>query len=347
MSALPQTMGVEAIPVHRVAVVRPFAQFLANVGAPVEREFQQAGMPFCALENLNNYVPSHRFWAFVVNAARVEGIEDLGFRVGHKNGANSADPKLTNLLQQSPTLYHGLLKASELTNKTVSHCRLGLIRPAHSEQVFFFHSPSCDADNPAIEQIGWFGLTTLIGMVRAFAGPEWQPSEIGLMTRHLPCRSIREQFSGTRMRLSQDWSYIAFDHALLSLPPFIQATAEPGSSPLRYEPCSEDFAGSLKQILSSYIQEQNVSIDLASELCNTSKRSLQRKLKDMGTCYSEVLDYARFQVSSQMLRDLDIKVADVAQLLGYSDPTHFSRAFRRIAGISPRAYRQANLRRAS
>ena len=337
----------ETIPVHRVAIVRPFARFLADVGAPVEREFQQAGMPFLALENLNNYVPSHRFWAFLVNAARIEGIEDLGFRVGHKNGADSVDPKLTNLLQQSPTLYHGLLSASELTNKTISHCRLGLIQPAHSEQAYFFHSPSCDAQNPAIEQIGWFGLTMLIETVRIFAGPEWQPKEIGLMTHHLPCSSIREQFPGTRMRLSQDYSYIALDNALLSLPPFTQAAAKPKSSHLDYDPCSEDFVGSLKQVLSSYIHEQHLSIDFASELCNTSKRSLQRKLKDMGTHYSEVLDHARFQVASQILRDSDMKVTDVARLLGYSDPTHFSRAFRRIAGINPRAYRQANLRRTS
>ena len=57
----------EPIPLHRVAVVRPFAHFLANIGAPVEREFIHAGLPYCALEHVDNYVPSHRFWAFLVN----------------------------------------------------------------------------------------------------------------------------------------------------------------------------------------------------------------------------------------------------------------------------------------
>lgn len=110
------------IPLHRVAVVRPFARFLDDIGAPVEREFLQAGLPYCALENVDNYIPSHRFWAFLVNVANAEGIRDLGFRVGRRFGANSPDPHMTELLQRAPTLYRGLLQASELSNRTISHC---------------------------------------------------------------------------------------------------------------------------------------------------------------------------------------------------------------------------------
>ena len=333
----------EAIPLHRVAVVRPFAEFLADVGAPVERGFKQAGLPFAALDNVDNYVPSHRFWAFLVNMARSEGILDLGFRVGHRFGANSADPHLTDLLRRSPTLYNGLSRASDLTNRTISHCRLGILQPTHCEHAYFYHRPSCDADNPAIDQIGWFGLTTLIGMVRVFAGPHWQPAEIGLMTDQMPCRSIRERFSGIPIRLSQPYSYVALEYSLLSLPPLTHEPTAPASSLPRYESFSKEFVGSLKQTLLSYAQEPNLSIELAAELTNTSKRTLQRMLMERGTRYSEVLDQARFITARRMLQDPDMKVTDVAHQLGYSDLAHFSRAFRRIAGVNPRAYRRVYL----
>ncbi|MEA3277474.1 MAG: helix-turn-helix domain-containing protein [Pseudomonadota bacterium] len=334
----------ESIPVHRVAVLRPFAQFLADVGAPVEREFQRAGLPFFALEYLNNYVPSYLFWSFLVNTARNQAIEDLGFRVGRQYGADSADPKLTSLLHQSPTLYRGILTASDLTNKTITHCRLGLIQSPGSEHAYFYHRPSCDAQNPAIEQIGWFGLMTLLGIVRIFAGPEWHPSEMGLMTPHPPCNSIREEFPGTHMRVSQQFSYIALENALLSLPPITHNAATPASSSVDYERFSNDFVGSFTQVLFTYLQEKDLSVDFAAGLCNTSKRTLQRKLAETGTRYSEVLDHARFHAASRMLQDPNMKVTDVSRLLGYSDPTHFSRTFRRIAGVTPRVYRQAYTR---
>jgi AraC-like DNA-binding protein len=83
-----------------------------------------------------------------------------------------------------------------------------------------------------------------------------------------------------------------------------------------------------------------LSIELAAELCGTSKRSLQRKLKEMGTNYREVLGRTRFRAACEMLQNQNMAVADIALHLEYSDGTHFARAFRRIAGVSPRVYRQ-------
>jgi len=338
--------NTKPIPVHRVAVVLPFAQVLTDIGASVERGFRQAGIPICALENANNYVPSHRFWTFLVNMANKEGIPDLGFRVGQTFGTDCPDPHLTDLLHRSTTLYQGILKASELTNKTITHCRLGLLQPPGSRYTYFFHSPSCDANNPAIAHIGWFGLMHLIGLVREFTGPQWQPNEIGLMMPDTPSRRIREQFARTRIRLSQPYSYIAFEKTLLSLPPLPYDAVVPLSPPLPYEPFASDFVGSLRQVLHSYLQERDLGIETAATLCETSKRTLQRKLKASDTYYSEVLNAVRYHAACAMLRERDIKVADIAHQLRYSHPTHFSRAFRRIAGISPRAYRQQYYRTA-
>jgi AraC-like DNA-binding protein len=329
-----------AIPLHRIAIVLPFARFLADVGAPVEQGFRQAGLPFEALENVNNYVPSQRFWAFVGNMARRQGIEDLGFLVGQTYGADCADPQFSGLLRQSPTLYHALVRASELVNKTISRSRIGLLQTSHGEHTYFYHRPSFDTHNPFIDQIDWFGLNALIGMVRVFAGPGWQPAKIGVTTHHTPCRSIREALPDTQIRPAQPYAYITLDNALLGLaPPPHEATAG-ASAFLDCETPSSDFVGSLKQVLRSYLPASDLGIEFAAELCNTSKRSLQRTLAENGTRYSEVLDQTRFDVASELLKGTKLKVTDVALQLGYSDSAHFSRAFRRVAGINPRMYQQ-------
>ena len=329
-----------AIPLHRVAVVRPFTNFLAAVGAPVESGLRHAGLPVCALEDADNFIPSHRFWTFLVDMAFSQDIPDLGYHVGQKYGANCADPHLIELLRRSPTLYQGLLRASALINRTISHCELGILQPPHSQFAYFYHRPSCDAHNPAIEQIGWFGIMTLIGMVREFAGPRWQPTEIGVMVNHPTSRFIREQLAGMPIRLAQPYSYIALENTLLSLPPLGHQTAESGYPNLHCKELSGDLVGSLKQLLHSYLLEKDLTIGLVSGLCDMSKRSLQRRLAAKGTRYSEVLDEVRFDAAKRMLQDPEKSVTEISLLLGYSDASHFSRAFRRIAGVNPRIYRQ-------
>ncbi len=42
-----------------------------------------------------------------------------------------------------------------------------------------------------------------------------------------------------------------------------------------------------------------------------------------------------------MLNQGDTKIIDIAYALGYEHPGHFSRAFRRVSGMSPKAYREA------
>lgn len=122
--------------------MRPFTRFLADVGAPVELGFRRACLPYGALENVDNYVPSQRIYAFLVDMAQREGIGDLGFHVGQRYGADNVDPHLTELLRRSPTLFQGLLRAAEVANKTVTQSRMGFLEPTRGEYAYFYHLPS-------------------------------------------------------------------------------------------------------------------------------------------------------------------------------------------------------------
>ena len=77
---------------------------------------------------------------------------------------------------------------------------------------------------------------------------------------------------------------------------------------------------------------------VASDL-GMSARSLQRRLGEDGTSFSRVLDDLRRELSNELLEDRKLAVAEVAFLLGYSEPSAFQRAFRRWRGVTPRRYR--------
>jgi len=328
------------IPLHRVTLLRPYMQFLSDVGTPIERELHRAGLPIHAIDDVNNYVPSRCFWAFVMNTVHNQGITDLGFRVGMPFGANAIDPNLRDLIRRSPTLYAAVQVASEIATKTIANTRAGLRQSPCGWNTHLYYFPSCGAHSTVTGQIGWYALTSWLGLVRAFTGPQWCPTEIGVMTSQIPSSFISEQLPGTRIRLSQPYTYITLEKQLLSLPPIPSQAAKPGPSPFGYESVPMDLAGSLEHALVSYFGEVRPTIEFASELCNKSSRTLQRRLKESGTCYSKVLNQARFHSASRMLKDRDMNIADIARFLGFINPTHFSRAFRGIAGVSPREYRQ-------
>jgi AraC-like DNA-binding protein len=184
-----------------------------------------------------------------------------------------------------------------------------------------------------------------MGMTRVFLGEKWQPNEIGVMVNHPTSRLIHEHFAGTRIRLAQPYSWISLDNTQLSLPPPGHQTTATGYPALRYEAFSQDFVVSVKQVLHPYVFcGRKVTVDFIAGACDMSRRSLQRRLAEKGTHYYALLDQVRFDVAKQMLQDANKRIRDISQMLGYSHATHFARAFRRIAGVTPKAYRQQFMR---
>ncbi|MQT15463.1 AraC family transcriptional regulator [Segnochrobactrum spirostomi] len=87
-------------------------------------------------------------------------------------------------------------------------------------------------------------------------------------------------------------------------------------------------------------------IDTAQSL-GVAPRTLQRRLAGLGTSFEVQLDAWRRARARAYLGDAGLQVATIARALGYGDPAHFIRAFRRWEGRTPLAFRRAVLRDAS
>ena len=77
---------------------------------------------------------------------------------------------------------------------------------------------------------------------------------------------------------------------------------------------------------------------IASQL-HVSARTMQRRLRDEGTSYQEILDNWLKSLALMYLEGQNLTVEATATLLGYNDEANFRRAFKRWFGCSPRAYR--------
>lgn len=103
---------------------------------------------------------------------------------------------------------------------------------------------------------------------------------------------------------------------------------------------TRDFDRRVRQVVAARLAGGPLDVHLVAESVRTSPRTLQRRLRGAGLTYARVVQQVRLEIARQMLRDPKRKIRDVARMLGYSDPAHFTRAFHRWTGLTPRAFRR-------
>ncbi|WP_433989716.1 helix-turn-helix transcriptional regulator [Sulfitobacter sp. TBRI5] len=77
-----------------------------------------------------------------------------------------------------------------------------------------------------------------------------------------------------------------------------------------------------------------------------SARSLQRHLAKQGTSFSRLIERTRRQHALELLVQDDLNISEIAQALGYTDPSNFCRAFHKWTGQSPKRCQSKMLEKA-
>ena len=77
-----------------------------------------------------------------------------------------------------------------------------------------------------------------------------------------------------------------------------------------------------------------------AQTLNMTKQTLRRKLQAEGTSYQRIKDLVRSEAAIYHLTQHHIPVSEVAQLVGFSDPGVFVRAFKNWTGVTPGEYRR-------
>ena len=95
----------------------------------------------------------------------------------------------------------------------------------------------------------------------------------------------------------------------------------------------------VRSAVAAVLVDRAPDITLVAKRLRTSRRTLQRRLQGSGLTFGGLVAEVRRQTAERLLRDRARKIADVARTLGYSDPAHFTRAFSRWTGVSPRRFR--------
>ena len=92
--------------------------------------------------------------------------------------------------------------------------------------------------------------------------------------------------------------------------------------------------------LIEYLPAGDCSREKVAHSLNMSESAFQKKLKAEGTSYQEVLDETRAELARHYLGKSGLSISEAAFLLGFTDSSNFSRAFKRWTGKSPSEFRE-------
>ena len=99
-----------------------------------------------------------------------------------------------------------------------------------------------------------------------------------------------------------------------------------------------EVSEALDHIRSNY--GSDIRVEDLSEICGLSIYQLNRRLRSLfGITASQLITKNRIDIASEMLREKQIPIAEVAYACGYFDQSAFSRVFRRTVGLTPNQYR--------
>lgn len=102
-----------------------------------------------------------------------------------------------------------------------------------------------------------------------------------------------------------------------------------------------DIVQQVQSIILDNLPDGQVTDRLVASELNLSERSMQRRLKEHKTTFRFLLDGVREMVAKQYIENPMNRMSDIAFLLGFSEQSAFSRAFKKWTGKSPVEYRNS------
>ena len=94
-----------------------------------------------------------------------------------------------------------------------------------------------------------------------------------------------------------------------------------------------------------YLEEhyaEKLTLQEVADACYVSQWHLSKLLnRYTKKNFYDLLNTRRIRAAKELLADPSLRIGDIGEMIGYADPAHFARVFRKIAGMSANEYRNS------
>jgi len=107
----------------------------------------------------------------------------------------------------------------------------------------------------------------------------------------------------------------------------------------KYDDYLPSFISSFRSLLDQHISNGGLTAAAAAQLAEMSQSRLARRLAKKNTTIGKEIQRAKFEYARKELAQNDATVEEIAARIGYTDPSNFTRAFRKEFGVTPSTFR--------
>jgi AraC-like DNA-binding protein len=332
---------MKQIPLTRVRHATNFSAALQEIGAPVDRILYQSGLDCETLDNIGSdgIISALSMLDYAEKAANHTGIFDLGCYAGTMPIESYGN--FGRRVASAPTLHNAVTTFCREVHTECSEADYFLTLGKSS--AWFCHGP-VPGGTTQQTQHELYAVMIIIQVIQLALGKQWLPQRIRLQASDESAARMNEALLKTTIEFGAPITAVEFPLKHLASPLLHDAR----STDFQYIDTStgciefpKEQVPALKALIELQIsQSRQPSIDIAAEMAGVSKRTLQRFLSEQATSYSSLLDEVRMEMALSLLRDPTQSITDIAVGLGYANIAHFSRAFKRMTGLSPKGYRK-------
>lgn len=189
-------------------------------------------------------------------------------------------------------------------------------------------------------------ITALIQLTRDMTSLHAAPSRVAFVNAAPTQLGPYQDYFGCPVIFDSTQTQVSFPLAYLQQPlrqpdAALLAVLEQQANTLLGElPDADDFVQSVRRCLVRLIRQGEPALERVADELHLSPRTLHRRLEQSGQSFRRLLEDTRIRLAQEYLSDPRLQLAEIAQLLGYSEQSAFTRAFTRSLGQSPSQFRR-------
>lgn len=323
-----------SLPLIRLSAINPFLLELRRRGNDARSLLRETGLPTDVPASHELFVASSAIYEFVERSAELADDPYLGFAIGSTLELHSWDP--IALSADTARTVGELL--TRLTIHALEHSSATrfYLRTDGERSTFGFSRVEEPSFLPGQNDAFYLGFMSRL-LMQATRN-NWDPSQVLFRVADPECvpdskyefRIAQGDRLGIQITFPSQWLFEEFKESHLR--------ADSQGNMLNQVPRS--LLDSVQIALRPHLHETDLTVEKAARICGHDRRRLSRELREAGTTLSKEIAKLRAEKASQDLARTNRRVAEIAQTVGFTDPTVFSRAFKNWSGQSPQEYRR-------